>query len=35
MATLIIVGSQETRIVARPGGVPLVYTPRVAAEVST
>ncbi len=35
MATLIIVGSRETRIVARPGGVPLVYTPRAAAEAST
>jgi precorrin-3B C17-methyltransferase / cobalt-factor III methyltransferase len=34
MATLIIVGSRETRIVARPGGVPLVYTPRTAAEAS-
>jgi precorrin-3B C17-methyltransferase len=33
MATLIIVGSRETRIVARPGGMPLVYTPR-AAEAS-
>jgi len=28
MATLIIVGSAETRIVARPGRLPLVYTPR-------
>jgi precorrin-3B C17-methyltransferase len=28
MATLIIVGSPETRIVARPGLSPLVYTPR-------
>jgi precorrin-3B C17-methyltransferase len=35
MATLIIVGSRETRTVARPGGLPLVYTPRVAAEAST
>ncbi len=35
MATLIIVGSRETRIVARPGGTPLVYTPRAAAEVNT
>jgi precorrin-3B C17-methyltransferase len=35
MATLIIVGSPETRTIARPGGVPLVYTPRVAAEAST
>ena len=35
MATLIIVGSRETRIVTRPGGVPLVYTPRAAAEASS
>jgi precorrin-3B C17-methyltransferase len=35
MATLVIVGSRETRIVARPGHRPLVYTPRAAAEVST
>jgi len=34
MATLIIVGSRETRIVARLGGVPLVYTPRAASEAS-
>jgi precorrin-3B C17-methyltransferase len=34
MATLIIVGSRETRIVARPGGTPLVYTPRIAVEAS-
>jgi precorrin-3B C17-methyltransferase len=34
MATLIIVGSRETRILARPGKPPLVYTPRAAAEVS-
>jgi precorrin-3B C17-methyltransferase len=35
MATLIIVGSRETRTIARPGGAPLVYTPRAAAEAST
>jgi precorrin-3B C17-methyltransferase len=35
MATLIIVGSRETRMIARPRGVPLVYTPRAAAEAST
>jgi precorrin-3B C17-methyltransferase len=35
MATLVIVGSRETRIIARAGGVPLVYTPRTAAEAST
>lgn len=28
MGTLIIVGSAETRVVARPGRLPLVYTPR-------
>lgn len=33
MATLVIVGSRETRLVARPGRAPLVYTPRAAAEV--
>ena len=30
MATLIIVGSAETRVVERPGQPPLVYTPRAA-----
>ena len=34
MATLMIVGSRETRVIARPGKLPLVYTPRSAAEVS-
>jgi precorrin-3B C17-methyltransferase len=34
MATLVIVGTRETRVVARPGKLPLVYTPRAAAEVS-
>jgi precorrin-3B C17-methyltransferase len=34
MATLVIVGSRETRVIARPGRHPLVYTPRAAAEVS-
>ncbi len=34
MATLIIVGSKETRIVARPGRTPLVYTPRAVERVS-
>jgi precorrin-3B C17-methyltransferase len=28
MATLVIVGSAETRIVPRAGRAPLVYTPR-------
>jgi precorrin-3B C17-methyltransferase len=28
MATLIIVGSRETQVIARPGWTPLVYTPR-------
>lgn len=34
MATLIIVGSPETRVIARAGQPPLVYTPRMAATVS-
>jgi precorrin-3B C17-methyltransferase len=34
MATLVIIGTRETRVIARPGRSPLVYTPRVAAEVS-
>jgi precorrin-3B C17-methyltransferase / cobalt-factor III methyltransferase len=34
MATLVIVGSRETRVIARPGRPPLVYTSRAAAEVS-
>ena len=34
MATLIIVGTRETRVIARPGRTPLVYTPRATAEVS-
>jgi precorrin-3B C17-methyltransferase / cobalt-factor III methyltransferase len=34
MATLVIVGSRETRVIARPGRAPLVYTPRAAVEVS-
>jgi precorrin-3B C17-methyltransferase len=34
MATLVIIGSRETRLIARPGKPPLVYTPRAAAEVS-
>jgi precorrin-3B C17-methyltransferase len=33
MATLIIVGSAQTRTIARPGRPPLVYTPRAAQEV--
>jgi precorrin-3B C17-methyltransferase len=32
MATLIIVGSAATRLIARPGRPPLVYTPRAATE---
>jgi precorrin-3B C17-methyltransferase len=32
MATLIIVGSAATRVIARPGLPPLVYTPRAAPE---
>lgn len=34
MATCIIVGSVETRIIDRPGRAPLVYTPRFAATAS-
>jgi precorrin-3B C17-methyltransferase len=33
MATLVIVGSRDTRVIARPGGSPLVYTRRAAVEV--
>jgi len=35
MATLVVIGSGATRVVARPGRPPLVYTPRAAAEAST
>jgi len=34
MATLVIVGTRETRVIARPARQPLVYTPRAATEVS-
>jgi precorrin-3B C17-methyltransferase len=34
MATLIIIGSRETRLIARPGQSPLVYTPRAVESVS-
>jgi len=34
MGTLVIIGSRETRVIARSGRPPLVYTPRAAAEVS-
>ena len=34
MATLVIVGTRQTRIIQRPGRSPFVYTPRAAAEVS-
>ena len=34
MATLVIVGSAETRVIAREGREPLVYTPRAAAKVT-
>ncbi len=33
MATLVIVGTRETRVITRPGRSPLVYTPRAAVEV--
>lgn len=35
MATLVIVGSAQTRIVARPGRTPLVYTPRIGEQPRT
>jgi precorrin-3B C17-methyltransferase len=34
MATLVIIGSRDTRVIARPGRSPLVYTPRAVAEVT-
>ncbi|HSR78529.1 MAG TPA: precorrin-3B C(17)-methyltransferase [Xanthobacteraceae bacterium] len=34
MATLVIVGSAQTRLIERPGRSPLVYTPRIGQEVS-
>jgi precorrin-3B C17-methyltransferase len=34
MATLVIVGAPETRLVQRPGRLPLVYTPRAVVELS-
>ena len=34
MATLLIIGSPETRVIARPGRTPLVYTPRAAQDVN-
>jgi precorrin-3B C17-methyltransferase len=34
MATLVIIGSPETRLIERDGHRPLVYTPRASAEVS-
>jgi len=34
MATLVIVGTRETRVITRAGRAPLVYTPRAAVEVS-
>jgi precorrin-3B C17-methyltransferase len=33
MATLVIVGSRQTRVIARPGQSPLVYSPRANQEV--
>jgi precorrin-3B C17-methyltransferase len=35
MATLVIIGSTETRVVARDGRMPLVYTPRAVARAGT
>jgi precorrin-3B C17-methyltransferase len=34
MATLVIVGTKETRVIARPGSTPLIYTPRAAVEAN-
>jgi precorrin-3B C17-methyltransferase len=34
MATLVMVGSRDTRVITRPGRHPLVYTPRAVVEVS-
>ena len=34
MASLVIVGTRQTRVIDRPGRAPLVYTPRAAVEVS-
>jgi precorrin-3B C17-methyltransferase / cobalt-factor III methyltransferase len=34
MATLIIIGSPETRTIVRPGRAPLVYTPRATGDVA-
>jgi precorrin-3B C17-methyltransferase len=34
MATLVIVGSAETRLVARPGLPPLIYSPRAIVRAS-
>jgi precorrin-3B C17-methyltransferase len=34
MATLVIVGSPETRVIERPDRVPLIYTPRATERVS-
>ncbi len=35
MATLVIVGTRETRVIERPGRAPLVYTPRAMPRVMT
>jgi precorrin-3B C17-methyltransferase len=34
MATLLIIGSPETRVIVRPGRTPLVYTPRAAQDLN-
>ena len=34
MATLVIIGSPETRVIERPGRAPLVYTPRAAQDAN-
>ena len=35
LSTLILVGSEQTRVIARPGRSPLVYTPRAAPPAAT
>jgi precorrin-3B C17-methyltransferase len=35
MATLVIIGSPDTRVITRPGRLPLVYTPRSAQRART
>ncbi len=34
MRTLVLIGSSQTRLIARPGGKAFVYTPRSAGVIS-